>query len=100
TRTGSSMPTRAISRPVHARNEGSGKDLNNQEQPDLLRAILHATARGPFPEDKLRKAVLGVRGGPRQVDAYNLCDGTRAQHEIAEEAGLDKGAFSRLVGRW
>jgi DNA-binding MarR family transcriptional regulator len=74
--------------------------LNDEEQTDLLRAILHTTARGTVPEDKLRKAVLGVKGGPRQVAAYNLCDGTRLQSEIAEEAGLDQGSLSRSVSRW
>ena len=32
--------------------------------------------------------------------AYNLCDGTKTQQEIARAAKLDTGNFSRTVGRW
>jgi hypothetical protein len=78
----------------------AGPSANSKEQTDLLRALLHVTARGPLPPEKLREMVLGARGGDRQLTAYNLCDGTRLQSEIADEAGLDKGSFSRSVARW
>lgn len=74
--------------------------LIERELADLLRALLHVTARGSYPEDQLRQVVIGHRGGPRHLLAYNLCDGTRRQSEIADQAGLDPGNLSRSVNRW
>lgn len=62
----------------------------------LLRGLLSITARQVFPPDKLAEIV----GGPKQIDAYNLCDGTRTQGEVAKSLKLDAGNFSRTVGRW
>lgn len=87
-----------------AKASGQGADeqpaTKGKEEVDLLRALLHVTARGPIPPDKLREVVLGNRGGGRQLAAYSLCDGTRLQSDIAEEAGLDQGSLSRSVSRW
>ena len=51
------------------------------ETEELLRFIVQLTARHVFPEDVLRQ-IVGSSG--RQVEAYNLCDGTRTQAEIAK----------------
>jgi len=61
-----------------------------------LRAILSILARQTFPPDKLGPLV----GGDKQQAAYNLCDGSRSQGEIAKQLGLDSGNFSKTVGRW
>jgi hypothetical protein len=62
----------------------------------FLRAILATTARQTFPPDQLAEMV----GPPKQVQAFNLCDGTRSQTDIAKALKLDSGNFSRTVSRW
>jgi len=44
--------------------------------------------------------VLARGAGPKQVAAFNLCDGSRSQGDIAKVLKLDAGNFSRTVGRW
>lgn len=66
----------------------------------LLRAILTTVARQTFPEPALREIVLSRSAGQSQLAAYNLCDGTRSQSEIAKSQGIDPGSFSRTVARW
>ncbi|MBL8756903.1 MAG: MarR family transcriptional regulator [Phycisphaerae bacterium] len=62
----------------------------------LLRAILSVTARQTFPPDKLAEIV----GAAKQVQAFNLCDGSKGQADIAKTLKLDQGNFSRTVSRW
>ena len=63
----------------------------------LLRAILSVCGRQAFKPEELSKI---VGGGPKQNEAFNLCDGTRGQGEIANALKLDAGNFSRTVARW
>lgn len=63
---------------------------------DLLRAILTTVGRQTFPLDALTEIV----GGEKQVKAFNLCDGTNSQAQIAAAAGIDQGNFSRTLKRW
>jgi DNA-binding MarR family transcriptional regulator len=66
-----------------------------------LRAILATVARQTFPPSTLRDLVAPAgAGGEKQIRAYNLCDGTQTQGEIAKELGLDSGNFSRTLNRW
>ena len=65
----------------------------------LMRALLSVTARQAFEMEKLREIVTGSAGA-KQLRAFNLCDGTRRQAEIAKELKIDQGNFSRTVGRW
>jgi hypothetical protein len=67
------------------------------ETEELLRFLVQLTARHVFPEEALRQ-IIGSSG--RQVEAYNLCDGTRTQAEIVKVSKLDQGQFSRTAGRW
>jgi predicted transcriptional regulator len=39
-------------------------------------------------------------GGAKQLKAFNLCDGTRTQGEIAKELSLDPANFSKTITRW
>jgi len=64
---------------------------------DLLRILIQLAARHAFPEDVLRQI---VGASERQVHAYNLCDGTKTQSEIAKTSKLDQGQFSRTAARW
>lgn len=72
--------------------------MTNEET--YLRAILATVARQTFPPDALSRLVAPTKAGEKQLAAYNLCDGSRLQGEIAKELSLDAGAFSRTVSRW
>ncbi len=65
-----------------------------------LRAILGVMARGMIPPNELASQVGVGATKTKQLAAYNLCDGTLSQGEIAKAAGLDAGNFSRTVSRW
>jgi hypothetical protein len=65
-----------------------------------LRAILAILARQTFPPEHLREIILKGGAGERQLRAFNLCDGTRSQTEVATQVGLDSGNFSKSLGRW
>lgn len=66
----------------------------------ILRAILSAVARQTFPVDRLLEIVLPTGASAKQLAAYNHCDGTKGQGEIAKALKLDAGNFSRTVSRW
>ena len=66
----------------------------------LLEAILSVLGRIAFPPEKLAPLVLSKGAGPKQLDAFNLCDGTRSQGEIAKMLNIDAGNFSKTVARW
>ncbi|MCI4644640.1 MAG: MarR family transcriptional regulator [Hyphomonadaceae bacterium] len=70
----------------------------NQEV--LLKAILSTVARQSFPPGELYKLVCPRSGMAKQAKAFNLCDGSKTQSEIADAVGLDKGNFSKQVKRW
>lgn len=61
-----------------------------------LKAMLAMLARQAFPPEKLSALV----GKGKQLEAYNLCDGSRTQGEIAKSLGLDAGNFSKTAARW
>jgi hypothetical protein len=61
-----------------------------------LKAMLAMLARQSFPPDKLATLV----GKGKQLEAYNLCDGTRTQSEVAKALSLDASNFSKTVARW
>lgn len=66
----------------------------------LLRAILAVVARQTFPPKQLYTLVAPRSGMQKQVKAFNLCDGSRTQSEVAKMLSLDAGNFSRQVKRW
>ena len=68
-------------------------------QETYLRAILATVARQTFPPQTILE-IMGSNAGEKQHRAFNMCDGTRTQAEIARELGLDPGNFSRTLGRW
>jgi len=70
------------------------------EELNFLQAIFHLIGRQTFTEATLREIVAPTKTATKQVVAYNLCDGTRTQAEIATKVKLDQGNFSRTVTRW
>jgi CRP-like cAMP-binding protein len=75
-------------------------DAGHLMQEQLLRAILATVARQTFSTEFITEKVAIGADKAKQVDAYNLCDGTRSQSEVAKSAGLDQGSFSRTLARW
>ncbi|MGH2684887.1 MAG: hypothetical protein ACRDJP_05400 [Actinomycetota bacterium] len=72
----------------------------NEELTSLARVLVHVLARGPVAEDYIR-GVVAPRGTERRwIQAYNLCDGTRTDAQIAEAVGLDQDALGRAIDRW
>jgi len=67
------------------------------QEVDLLKCLAQVIGRAALPEDKLRK-ILGT--GEDQIRAYNLCDGSLSQRQIAGKCRLDEGNFSRTLARW
>ena len=63
----------------------------------LLECLIHVIGRASIKLEEIN-AIIGE--GEKQVRAYNLCDGTLTQTEIAKKARLDQGNFSRSVNRW
>lgn len=66
-------------------------------QETYLRAILATVARQTFSPAKISEI---INAGEKQLRAFNLCDGSRSQTEIAKELGIDQGSFSRSIARW
>ena len=67
-------------------------------QEQLLKAVVSLIARQTFSVTDVLQTI-----GPDKVSqfkAYNLCDGTLSQSEIAKKCGLDSGNFSRTLSRW
>lgn len=63
----------------------------------LIQCFIHVVGRAAIAEDKVREVVAT---GRKQVEAFNLCDGTRTQAQVAKAAGLDQGNLSRAITRW
>jgi hypothetical protein len=70
---------------------------SNEQTDQLLRCLMHILGRAAVPPEKV---VELIGGGKRQVTAFNLCDGTLSQSEVAKKAGIDRGNFSRTFSRW
>ena len=65
----------------------------------FLQAILATVARQTFSPARILE-ILGPAAGEKQHRAYNMCDGSRTQADIAKELGLDSGNFSKTLSRW
>jgi len=66
----------------------------------LLECLMHIIGRASIKIEEVNAIVRKGKKPGKQVKAYNLCDGTLTQNEIAKKAGLDQGNFSRSVERW
>lgn len=72
----------------------------NSPETLLLQGILSTLARQTFPPDKLYELVVPKSSAKVNAIAFNLCDGTRSQAEIADTSGIDKGNLSKRIQRW
>jgi predicted transcriptional regulator len=69
-------------------------------QDQYLRAILATIARQTFTPSMIYEIVAVGSDKAKQLQAYNLCDGSRSQAEVAKSATIDPGSLSRTIGRW
>ena len=69
-------------------------------QEQLLRAILATVARQTFSVDFITEKVAVGTDKTKQIEAYNMCDGSKSQAEIAKQLNLDQSNFSKTVARW
>jgi CRP-like cAMP-binding protein len=63
----------------------------------LLECLIKVIGRVAITVDKVSEI---VSASPKLIKAFNLCDGTATQLEIAKKCGLDPGNFNRAIGRW
>lgn len=73
-------------------------EQGNEER--LLRAILATVARQTFPPSELVAMVAPRKGMLKQIQAFNMCDGTNTQSQIAKITKLDSGNLSKSIKRW
>jgi len=66
----------------------------------LLRGILSTVARQTFSPESLLAIVVPNSAAKANAVAFNLCDGSRTQSEVAVEAGLDRANFSKRLQKW
>ncbi|MCT7374410.1 helix-turn-helix domain-containing protein [Chelativorans salis] len=64
-----------------------------------LRAMMSLVARQTFTPERLAE-VVAPQSNLKSLEAFNLCDGTNTQKEIATKLGIDAGQFSRMIKRW
>lgn len=70
---------------------------NNNRSEWLMECLIHVIGRAAIKPEEITKI---VDTGENRIKAYNLCDGTLTQTQIAKKVGLDQGNFSRSVDRW
>ncbi len=63
----------------------------------LLQCLVQIIGRNAMPSETVYK-ILGQ--GKKQLKAFNLCDGSLTQKEVAKKSGIDQGNLSRTVNRW
>lgn len=66
----------------------------------LLRAVFATVARSAFSPKDVHRLVAPQVGSDKNLVAYNLCNGSTPQADIARKSKLDKGNLSRLITRW
>jgi hypothetical protein len=71
-----------------------------EELINLLHILIHVSGRAAFPEEKVRGIVMPPGASAKQITAYNLCDGSRTQAQVARAAKINQGNFSRTMARW
>jgi len=71
-------------------------EKDNQTK-QLLQCLLHVIGRIAIPPEKVQD-VIG--SGKKQIKAFNLCDGTNNQSDIAKKTKIDPGNLHRTLNRW
>lgn len=70
---------------------------NESRLEQLLCCFIQIVGRAAMPEERVREI---VGSGAKQVRAFNLCDGTKSQTDVARQCRLQQANLSRTVSRW
>lgn len=63
----------------------------------LLECLIHILGRIAMPVEKVSEV---VGQGTKQRKAFNLCDGSNTQMEVAKKTGIAQGNLSATFKRW
>jgi len=72
----------------------------SEQTNQLLKILITLIGRTTFDEEQVKSIVAPNKNQVKQKKAYNLCDGTQTQRQIAKLVGLDEGNFSKTVKKW
>jgi hypothetical protein len=64
---------------------------------DFLPCALQVLGRATMPPENVRR-IIGDR--KKQLQAFNLCDGTNTLKQIAKRSRINQGNLSRTMSRW
>ncbi len=64
-----------------------------------LKAMMSLVARQTFSPERLAEIVTS-QANAKTYEAFNLCDGTKTQTEIANALKTDPGQLSKTIKRW
>jgi hypothetical protein len=70
---------------------------NSEKLEQLIECLIHVIGRAAIPQAEVAK-VVGMR--PKQVKAFNLCNGKNSQKEVAKKAGVFPSNLSTSISRW
>lgn len=70
---------------------------NSSTLEQLITCLIQVIGRSAIPSDQVR-AIVG--DGRSNRKAFNLCDGTNTQMDIARKLKIDQGQLSRTCSRW
>ena len=70
---------------------------NESRIEQLLCCFVQIVGRATMPEERVREI---VGSGAKQVKAFNLCDGTKSQIDVAQQCKIQQANLSRTVSRW
>jgi len=65
-----------------------------------LKMIMQLIARQTFSAKDVADHVCPTKKSAKSIKAYNLCDGTRSQTEIAKMCGIDKANCRKMIKKW
>jgi len=69
----------------------------NADIKDLLQIAIQVIGRIAIPHENVR-TIVGTNS--KYIKAFNLCDGTLTQSEIARKAKIKRPNLSRAMNRW
>lgn len=70
---------------------------NEESTNQLFRILIQVIGRAAIPLATVQEV---VGSGRKQITAFNLCDGTLTQSEVAQKTRIDQGQLSRTFTRW
>lgn len=70
---------------------------SSAELEQLIECLIQVIGRATMPPDRVQEL---VGGGRANTKAFNMCDGSATQKNIAKTLRIDQGQLSRTFSRW